>query len=174
MNEEKQTGLVVEQGSFTLKKIILKPEKKNCLVQFLITKIADGGVTSYEGVLTPDYMANDILQNLINDLKEPLCNILNIQKDKYQNVMVTGLQLGGKEDDRTFKITGTQKSASEQKMKLETHVVHFEEGNYGFEESVRDTIDDIEISAFRYLFANEKAQISAFDNIEPKDNSAEE
>jgi len=167
---EKFTGIQVNLGDFILKKIKIGKDKIATVSFKLVKKDGIEIDTIYDGSLTPNYRTNEVLQKAIDTTKEALCKICNKKQDTYKDINVIAVELCGKEDDRTFKLYGVEKAANEQYQPFATSKVHFNAGHYDFLSEIRDITDDIEMLAYKYLFEQEKDQLTLGLKTAPSDD----
>lgn len=135
---------------------------------FLLTKIKltkDGGaavtyqVNSNKVHVECDEYIHPDLHAYLSQLRPLMAQVFALPEILQENIIVTGIGIAGKDENKGCVITGEYITVSGQPTKITTPRIKFMESYYGFEAQLQDISHAMRHEAYEYLFNGKKAEL---------------
>lgn len=135
---------------------------------FSLTKIKltkDGGaavtyqVNSNKVHVECDEYIHPDLRAYFSQLRPLMAQVFALPEILNENIIVTGIGIAGKEENKGCVITAEYITISGQPTKIVTPRIKFQESYYGFEYKLAAIADCVQHEVFEYLFNGKKAEL---------------
>ena len=138
---------------------------------FSLTKVkltTDGGaaityqVNSNKVRIECDEYTHPDLRNLFGKLQPLVAQVFQLSELQSGLVVVTGIGIAGKEENKGCVISGEYITVSGQPTKICTPRIKFSESYYGFEAQLQDIANALQHEVYEYLFKGKKAELESY------------
>jgi hypothetical protein len=143
-------------------------EQKPNECDFSLTKVKltkDGGaaityqVNSNKVHVECDEYIHPDLRAYFSQLRPLMAQVFALPETLHENIIVTGIGIAGKEENKGCVITAEYITTSGQATKIVTPRIKFQPSYYGFEHKLAIIADCVQKEVFEYLFNGKKAEL---------------
>jgi len=165
-----ESKLSFERENFSLTKATLNDDRSLSASYMIAVKNNDIIDTVKVKDFTPSYECVQELQEMIRNLSLFLAKVNRLADDQVVNVLCHSIEVKGDGDDLRYQLFGTNKTVEDKSLQIKSTVINFKEGAYIFNDEILNMFighredgnetEGIEDLVFKYLFENDRAQLT--------------